>query len=247
MKTSLAILIASPLFHGSAAAAQAAHPAEATAYTTFAESELLDFRYSFPSLVGSRPELLAMLRADRENSHAEILAMAREDAKARQSNHYPFHPYDFWRDWTLAGESPTLLSLRSTTQSFTGGAHGMSTTGLIVWDDDKKASLPFSGLFSFPSAYWSVLKGATCTALASERLRRAAIESTGCPKSDDLLFIPADTNSDWAFDTIQVVADPYVAGSYAEGRYEVPVAVTSALIAALKPEYRDSFEAQRLQ
>ena len=43
------------------------------------------------------------------------------------------------------------------------------------------------------------------------------------------------------------VADPYVAGSYAEGRYEIRLPVTAAFVAALKPEYRASFEAQRVQ
>ena len=41
------------------------------------------------------------------------------------------------------------------------------------------------------------------------------------------------------------VASPYVAGPYVEGEYEVELPVTARLIEALRPEYRESFEAQR--
>jgi hypothetical protein len=42
-------------------------------------------------------------------------------------------------------------------------------------------------------------------------------------------------------------ADPYVAGPYAEGDYDISLPVTAEVIAALKPAYRSSFEAQRPQ
>jgi len=47
-----------------------------------------------------------------------------------------------------------------------------------------------------------------------------------------------------ASEILRLIADPYVAGPYAEGNYTVDLAVTSAVIAALKPEYRASFELQ---
>jgi hypothetical protein len=40
-------------------------------------------------------------------------------------------------------------------------------------------------------------------------------------------------------------ADPYVAGPYAEGDYDIDLPVTTAVIEAIKPEYRSSFETQR--
>jgi len=46
-------------------------------------------------------------------------------------------------------------------------------------------------------------------------------------------------------DQISFVASPYVAGPYVEGAYEIALPVTSAIIAALKPEYRSSFEVHR--
>ena len=42
-------------------------------------------------------------------------------------------------------------------------------------------------------------------------------------------------------DRIGLIADPYVAGSYAEGAYEVTLPVTRAIIGTVKPEYRGAF------
>ena len=247
MNAPLELIFAMALTASPPADPQATQGAEQADYVTLSEGDLVDFRYSFPTLVGSRPELLAIIRADRSDNRSEAVAMARDDADERQSHGLPVHRHDFRRDWSLAGQSPELVSLRSETETFTGGAHGMYSTGLLLWDEKGKRKLSFADLFASPGAYWPVLQGLVCASLASERLRRAEMESSGCPKPEELVFIPADTNSDWALDTIRVVADPYVAGSFVEGRYEGPIAVTDALIAALRPQYRESFEAQRRQ
>jgi hypothetical protein len=44
-----------------------------------------------------------------------------------------------------------------------------------------------------------------------------------------------------AFDRIGVLVSPYAAGPYAEGSYEVTVPVTAKALAAIKPEFRNSF------
>jgi hypothetical protein len=229
------------------APAQTPNATPADDYTQLSESDLLDFRYSFPTIVGSWPTLLSTIRSDRSKTQAENLESARKDASWRKTKDSPFHQYQFWRDWTVAGQTDRLISLRSQTETFTGGAHGMHTTGLMLWDKEKKTEVDFPGLFSSASGYWPLLKEQFCTALNSERLRRFQAEITHCPKPEELVLIPADTNSDWTFDTIRIVADPYVAGVYAEGRYEIPVPVPVDLVTALKPEYRSSFEAQRAQ
>lgn len=216
-------------------------------YTVLSQDRLLDFRYSFPTVIGSNPQLLAAIRDDRSKSDISALAGAREDAEMRRPQGFPFHRHEFWRDWVIAGQTDRLMSLRSQTETFTGGAHGMHVTGLLLWDKKKNAAVKFDALFASQASYWPVLKARYCAALTAERLRRVQMKAEECPEAKDLVLIPADTNSDWTFDTIQIVADPYVAGSYAEGRYEVPLPVTEPLIAALKPEYRSSFEAQRPQ
>ena len=46
-------------------------------------------------------------------------------------------------------------------------------------------------------------------------------------------------------DRIGLLADPYVAGSYAEGTYEVTLPVTPAIVRAVKPAYRTAFATGR--
>lgn len=43
------------------------------------------------------------------------------------------------------------------------------------------------------------------------------------------------------FTRIGVLVDPYEAGPYVEGNYEVTVPVTAAVLKAVKPEYRAAF------
>ena len=47
------------------------------------------------------------------------------------------------------------------------------------------------------------------------------------------------------FTRIGLIADPYMAGSYAEGSYEVTLPVTPALIKAVRPEFRGAFAVGR--
>jgi hypothetical protein len=64
------------------------------------------------------------------------------------------------------------------------------------------------------------------------------------PKLDEIAIIPTDRNKNGQFDMMALVASPYVAGPWVEGSYEIGLAVTSELLAALKADYRASFEAQ---
>jgi len=41
-----------------------------------------------------------------------------------------------------------------------------------------------------------------------------------------------------------LVADPYVAGPYVEGSYEIELPITGDLIAAIRSDFRENFEVQ---
>ena len=90
-----------------------------------------------------------------------------------------------------------------------------------------------------------------CKRLDAERTKRREGEKLDlpefnqCPKYSDLAIAPVDSNKNGRFDRIDFVASPYVAGPYVEGEYEILVPVTPKFIAALKPDYRGSFEPQR--
>jgi hypothetical protein len=46
------------------------------------------------------------------------------------------------------------------------------------------------------------------------------------------------------FNRLTLYAGPYVAGPYAEGAYEIDINIDRAILAAVKPEYREAFSAR---
>jgi len=89
-----------------------------------------------------------------------------------------------------------------------------------------------------------------CKALDAERLRRRDGERlegefAQCPAFKELAIILVDRKRNHRFDHLLFVASPYVAGPYVEGSYEISLPISSSLIAAMKPDYRSSFEVQR--
>jgi hypothetical protein len=239
VKTS-SILLLSVLLISSAAA----DAGEAKPYTSLEDDKLLDFRYSFPTAVGSYPELLAEVRKDQQKARSEVLDAAREDATFRAKNNFPFNAHEFWRDWTTTGETARLLGLQSRTDFFTGGAHPNHTSAWLLWDKQRKTAIALRDLFATRDGFWKSIESDYCPELDAERRRRDSPGTVPCPSADKLTIEFLDPDLDWRFDTLRIIADPYVAGSYAEGTYAVILPVTPELIALLKPEYRDSFEAQ---
>lgn len=246
MKTSRK-LIAALLLLGSTPlnAAPASHAGEAKSYTTLTTSDVLDFRYSFPTIVGTYPALLAKIRGDQDAAQKKALADAQEDLEARKSQDFPFHQHQFWRDWTVAGNSFSLLSLVSRTEFFTGGAHGNHGSSAMLWDEKKDAAIDVDQLFGGSAALWKQIQPSYCRKLVAERLRRGITAATTCPKRNELTIVPVDSDFDYQFDSLRVIADPYVAGSYAEGFYIIALPITDALLKTIDPAYRDSFEVQR--
>jgi hypothetical protein len=97
----------------------------------------------------------------------------------------------------------------------------------------------------------AITRAPYCKSLANEQVKRREGEKLDlpefneCPKYSDLAIAPVDKNKNGRFDIIAFTASPYVAGPYAEGEYEIELPVTRQLIAAMKPDYRSSYEPQR--
>jgi hypothetical protein len=240
-------LIAALLFAASAPliAAPVSHAEKAKPYTTVTTGKLLDFRYSFPTVVGTYPALLAKILADEDAAHKQALADAQGDLEARKGQDFPFHQHQFWRDWTVTGNSFSLLSLLSRTEFFTGGAHGNHGSSALLWDEKKDAAIELDQLVGGSAALWKQIQPSYCRKLVAERLRRGITAATTCPKRNELTIVPVDSDFDYHFDSLRIVADPYVAGSYAEGFYIIALPMTPTLLNRIEPAYRDSFEVQR--
>jgi len=231
----------------SAPAAKPAEPA-AKAFVFDEKSDLIDFHYGWSAEASAVPQLVDRFRKEMEKAKAELIAGAKEDKAFRQKEGFDFNAYSSSTDYNTAGESPRLLSLSVETSAYTGGAHGNFGTGGLLWDRQAAKQIEVADLFGAPANMDRLLTQRWCDALnkARDEKRSEPVGDDGmfddCPKFSDIAIVPTDKNKDGRFERLILTASPYVAGPYVEGSYEIDLAVTPDLIAALKADYRDSFE-----
>lgn len=209
----------------------------------------LDFAYSWPKEASTIPSLVKALRAQMNHDLARYAKMAAADRAERARQDFPFHAYSFSRQLRFGGQTTRLASFADERNAFTGGAHGNPSTVPLLWDKVAARAVKFGDLFARSPA--SILKASYCRQLAEQRKKKLGGDGTPgqywqqCPDPMTLSVIPEDKSRGGRFDTINVTASPYEAGSYAEGYYIVMLPVTPTLVAALKPQYRSSFTPQR--
>lgn len=199
-----------------------------------AKTPLVDFTYRWPR-AAALPVLDRRLRADAARQRADAQREAAADRRDRPAG-APFLGHSFQRTWRVEGTAGGLLSLSSETYRFTGGAHGNTEFGALLWDRTRRREMPLAGLFREPKAAMARLAGLFCPALDRERLKRR-----GEPTPPDALFgdCPPLTNLALAptapkggrFTAIRVLIGPYQAGPYAEGSYELVLPLDPVLLA----------------
>jgi hypothetical protein len=220
------------------------------------KTDLLEFHLAWPSEVAAIPQLASKIRTAAMSHKAELLKSAAEDQAYRAKNAFPFHPYEYSDEFNVEADTPRLLSLGESWFEYTGGAHPMHGTKGLLWDRSAGREIGFVDLFTGgAAAIERLFRPSYCTALDEVRAeKRGPAEELSakddpfsqCPKFTDLAVIPSG-NAGQPMREIAFHADPYVAGPYAEGDYDITLPVTADGIAALKPAYRSSFEAQRPQ
>lgn len=219
------------------------------AFAVDEKSDLLDFHYGWSKEVSAIPALAGLLQADMDKIRGELMKSAADDKAARAKSGFEFHPYDSSTSYDTAGQSATLLSLRADHGEYTGGAHPNSMTSALMWDRTRNQEIKFASLFTSAENRDRLLLQRWCDALnkAREEKRGTPVGGDGmfdeCPKLDDIAIIPTDKDSNGRFERLALIASPYVAGPYVEGSYEIELAVTPDLIAALREEFQGSFEA----
>jgi hypothetical protein len=228
-----------------AAAAAVATPAPATSPP---ESDFA-FTYRYPATLARFPGLRHWLLADRDALHAKTARAAAAGKRDATATGYPYRRYETQRDWKQVTQTPRFISLSMTQYVFTGGAHGAPSSGALLWDKATNQTRATTSLFTSDAALWQAIRARYCPALKAERARRMGDDATpgiapACPPLKDLTVLLGSTDGT-AFDRIGLIADPYVAGAYVEGSYEVTLPVTPALIAAVKPAYRVAFAIPR--
>ncbi len=213
-------------------------------------SATLEFTTSWPAEAAAIPALDRHLRAETEKAFRQARKEAANDLKMSREEKIEFNKQSYLMAWSSAGQSKQLLSLQSEKFTFAGGAHPNTDYGSLLWDRGLARAVTPDSLFTAAGGLAAATRTAYCAALDAERLkRRQGVRLGGeydqCPKYSELAISPVDGDRDGRFDRLDFVASPYVAGAYAEGEYVVKLPVTRALIAALKPAYRASFEPQR--
>ena len=205
-----------------------------------------EFAYKWPAVVSAIPALAQRFSTERGTALAEqkaewedaIKEFAGQDCVSCTSRGYS-------KEWKVVADLPRYLSLSADVYLYSGGAHGNSAFDALVWDRETGAAIDPKVMFRWEEDMQAALHRPWCTALKAERTRRlgadyAEDETFGCPDIAQLTVLMGSSNKK-TFDRIGLIAAPYVAGSYAEGPYEVTLPVTPAVLAAIKPEYRAAF------
>lgn len=243
---------AAPPTNQAASAQPPAQPAEAAAKPFVAEekNELIDFHFGWSAEATAVPQLVERFRADLDKAKAELIAGANTDKAYRDKEGYDFHPHSSSTDYKTAGETARLLSLAAEIASYTGGAHGNYGTSALLWDRSAAKEIKAADLFAATGNMDRRLTQPWCDALnkAREEKRGEPVSGDGmfdeCPALGDISIIPTDKDGNGKFERLQLVADPYVAGPYAEGSYEIELPVNGDLVAAIRSDYQPSFELQ---
>lgn len=239
------IVIALALIGGAAAAVSAAPPSG----PKFSEDNALyHFEYGYPAAAQAIPKLKAWLDADRAKQRTQLISDAREGRDAAKEGDYDYNPFDVSVQWSVVSNLPGWLSLSGSGYAFTGGAHGNSWSAGLVWDKAAGQSRAATDLFVSKAAFNAALRQPFCDALDKERSARReqpvnrnsgdVFDECIAPAEGTVLLGSADKAH---FTRIGIILDPYAAGPYVEGSYEVTLPVTAAVLRAVKPEYRAAF------
>jgi len=212
-------------------------------------TDLLDFSYSWPAEVDRAPALRARLRADMAHDHAEMVQDAREGQALAREQQRDYNKYDYSKSWHLAGISARLISLAGDMGRFEGGAHPNGNSEELLWDRRTNRVLDIRAMLG--AAALRRLTPRYCAALNAERRERDIDIPEDdsvfprCPALRDLRLVPADSDHDGRFDSLEIHVDPYVAGPYVDGAFQPVVRFQAADLAAIPSAYRASFAPAR--
>lgn len=211
------------------------------------ESAFLEYGYAYPAQAAAIPFIVAKFDKDRVSSKADALRMAKDDSAAAKQSGFPFHAHSLETQWSVAADTPRFLALQSETYVYTGGAHGMTGYGALLWDKARKRETSMKAVMTSPAAFSAAIRTPFCQALDKQRAEKRGApvvrgddEFTQCIDPMEQVLVPASRDGK-LIDSVTVVVGPYSAGPYAEGSYDVPVPVDAAMRKAIKTEYQDAF------
>lgn len=204
------------------------------------------FEYAYPSAAGNIDALGDLLDARLEQVRAELATTSAQARRDARGDGFPYNKHSYQGKWSVVADMPAWLSLSHEFSTYSGGAHGNYGVQSLVWDKTARRAIEGVDLFLSPAALEKALGTRFCDGLKAQRKKKGMVmpqEASvfpDCPGIDELTVLVGSSDKRH-FNRLTLYAGPYVAGSYAEGAYEVNLNVDKAVIAAVKPEYRASF------
>ncbi|WP_394730930.1 PdaC/SigV domain-containing protein [Altererythrobacter sp. GH1-8] len=205
------------------------------------------FEYNWPREVNLEPELAAQLRDERQEQLDLQIGEWTDQLQACPVEYVSCRQNSFSLTWQVVANLPRFLSLSNGWHTYTGGAHGIYGRGSLIWDRQSRQSLKPLEMFMSAEALDEAVGEKACAALNRQRSKRRGepVPQDGewpnqCVPVEDAVVFVGSSNGE-TFDRIGLYYGPYLAASYAEGDFEFTFPVTSAVIEAVKPEYRSAF------
>ena len=213
---------------------------------------LYEFSYAYPVQANSIPALAGWFKADAAKMKRELVVHAKEGQSEAKADKRTYYPFGHSTRWELVTDLPRWLSLSAQRWESLGGAHPNPWREGLVWNKAGGKRMIAADLFSSPAALSAAIRLPFCTALDQQRAgkRGAPVNRKSGNPFDECIDPAAQTvilgSADKVhFTRIGVLVDPYSAGPYAEGNYEVTLPVTAAVLRAVKPQYRSAFAVPR--
>ena len=238
---------AAPAAPGAAATvtpADAAAPLKFETKTPWAEVSL-----ALPEGLKPQPDLHARLYSEEVRKLRQFIEGAQGDrTEAGFDESMP--PYAKTVEYSVAGETGKLLSLKRVDYDYSGGAHPNTLSTGVLWDKALKREIGLADLFR-KGADLTVMDQALCSAINAAKRARVPDSATltlgggewSCPRVATTPFVLTPGSVSGKAAGLTFLIGPYQVGPYAEGAYEVVVPAT-VFRSLLTPAYAGEFGRQ---
>ncbi|HZV85817.1 MAG TPA: DUF4163 domain-containing protein [Brevundimonas sp.] len=233
--------------NGPAARASAAPTAAAGVPIAFeSKTPWADVSLSLPASIKAQPELHPALYTEEVRRLRQFVEGAQgELTEAGADSDLPKYAKNV--RFSTALQTGKLLSLKRVDYDYSGGAHPNTLTTGLLWDKTLERRIGLADLFP-KGTDLTVLDQALCSALNAAKRARApgspglTLGGSGfsCPRARDTAFVLTASDATGKAGGLTFLIDPYQAGPYAEGAYEIAVPAT-VFRSLLVPSYSSEF------
>ncbi len=228
-------------------------PADAAAPMSFeSKTPWAEVSLTLPDGLKPQTDLHARLYAEEVRKLRQFVEGAQgERTEAGFDESMP--PYAKTIDYSVAGETGKLLSLKRVDYDYSGGAHPNTLTTGLLWDKALKREIGFTDLFR-KGVDLTVLDQALCSAINAAKRARVphSVSLTlggsewSCPRASTTPFVLTPGSVPGKAAGLTFLIGPYQVGPYAEGAYEIALPVVS-FRSLLAVAYADEFGGQLLK